>query len=117
MEARSTDQQRPEALRTLAQDGFAILKAGPDAQRLPRIYSYSDRIRYYWADPTVNAAVARLLDNLSACTLPENMLSQFLPAQYQAVRAGRLAPSPHALVLDRVREAIRPYAAACGGVV
>ena len=85
----------------------------PGAQRLLRIYSYSDRIRYYWADPTVNAAVARLLDNLSACTLPENMLSQFLPAQYQAVRAGRLAPSPHALVLDRVREAIRPYAAAC----
>ena len=61
----------------------------------------------------MNAAVARLLDNLSACALPENMLSQFLPAQYQAVRAGRLAPSPHALVLDRVREAIRPYAAAC----
>ena len=169
-EAHSTDYQRPEALRQLVQDGFAILKVGPGAtfalrevlfalasieeqlidahqrshlpavlesamlgrpasweryyrgeqpdpgaQRLLRIYSYSDRIRYYWADPTVNAAVARLLDNLSACTLPENMLSQFLPAQYQAVRAGRLAPSPHALVLDRVREAIRPYAAACGG--
>ena len=168
-EAHSTDYQRPEALRQLVQDGFAILKVGPGAtfalrevlfalasieeqlidahqrshlpavlesamlgrpasweryyrgeqpdpgaQRLLRIYSYSDRIRYYWADPTVNAAVARLLDNLSACTLPENMLSQFLPAQYQAVRAGRLAPSPHALVLDRVREAIRPYAAACG---
>ncbi|KEH08245.1 tagatose-bisphosphate aldolase [Delftia tsuruhatensis] len=167
-EAHSTDYQRPEALRQLVQDGFAILKVGPGAtfalrealfalaaieeqlvdapqrshlpavlesamlgrpanweryyrgeqpdpgaQRLLRIYSYSDRIRYYWADPTVNAAVVRLLDNLSACTLPENMLSQFLPAQYQAVRAGRLAPSPHALVLDRVREAIRPYAAAC----
>ena len=76
MEARSTDHQRPEALRRLAQDGFAILKAGPDAQRLPRIYSYGDRIRYHWTDPTVNAAVAR--------------------------------------VMDRVREAIRPYAAACG---
>lgn len=167
-EAHSTDYQRPEALRQLVQDGFAILKVGPGAtfalrealfalaaieeqlvdapqrshlpavlesamlgrpanweryyrgeqpdpgaQRLLRIYSYSDRIRYYWADPTVNAAVVRLLDNLSACTLPEDMLSQFLPAQYQAVRAGRLAPSPHALVLDRVREAIRPYAAAC----
>jgi D-tagatose-1,6-bisphosphate aldolase subunit GatZ/KbaZ len=168
-EAHSTDYQRPEALRQLVQDGFAILKVGPgatfalrealfalaaieeqlvdatrrshlpavlesamlgrpanweryyqsgqpdpEAQRLLRIYSYSDRIRYYWADPAVNAAVTRLLDNLSACALPENMLSQYLPAQYQAVRAGRLALSPHALVLDRVREAIRPYAAACG---
>ena len=105
-EAHSTDYQRPEALRQLVQDGFAILKVGPGAtfalrealfalaaieeqlidahqrshlpavlesamlgrpanweryyryeqpdpgaQRLLRIYSYSDRIRYYWADP------------------------------------------------------------------
>ena len=88
--------------------------AGSDAQqRLLMWNSYSDRIRYYWPDRRIEAAMARLLSNLSTTRLPEILLSRYLPAQYARVRAGRLPPKPEALILDRIREALRPYTAAC----
>lgn len=84
-------------------------------QKLLRVFSYSDRIRYYWNDAAIEAATQQLLHNLSSIPLPENVVSQYLPSQYRAIRESRLACQPRALVLDRVRDAIRPYAAACRG--
>ncbi|MGI4861284.1 MAG: D-tagatose-bisphosphate aldolase, class II, non-catalytic subunit [Janthinobacterium lividum] len=83
--------------------------------RLLRIFSYSDRVRYYWADATVDAAARKLLANLAAHAIPENLLSQYLPNQYQAIRAGVLDNQAPAILQDRVREVIRIYAAACRG--
>jgi D-tagatose-1,6-bisphosphate aldolase subunit GatZ/KbaZ len=82
-------------------------------QRLLRVYSYSDRMRYYWNDPSIEAATRKLMDNLAAVDIPENVVSQHLPDQYRAVPQGRLPLEPTALVLDRVRDALRPYATAC----
>jgi D-tagatose-1,6-bisphosphate aldolase subunit GatZ/KbaZ len=84
-----------------------------NAQRLARRYSYSDRIRYYWPDPHVAAAQERLLENLRRHTVPLPMLSAHLPDQYLRVRAGQLTLDPAALVLDRVRDVLRGYSAAC----
>jgi D-tagatose-1,6-bisphosphate aldolase subunit GatZ/KbaZ len=71
-------------------------------------------VRYYWTDDAIGAAAERLLDNLSAVRIPENLLSQYLPDQYWAVRNGALAADdPHAIAQDRVRQVIRMYAAAC----
>lgn len=81
-------------------------------QKVARRYSYSDRLRYYWPDPEVEAAVARLFTNLSALEIPLPLVSQYLPEQYARIRAGRLAATPHELAVDRVRDALRPYAAA-----
>ncbi|KQO63917.1 tagatose-bisphosphate aldolase [Curtobacterium sp. Leaf261] len=85
----------------------------PDEQRIARRYSYSDRMRYYWPDPEISAAEQRLLDNLAAVTIPEPLVSQWLPAQYARVRDGVLPGDPESLVVDRVRDALRPYSAAC----
>jgi D-tagatose-1,6-bisphosphate aldolase subunit GatZ/KbaZ len=83
-------------------------------QRVLRTYSYSDRVRYYWTDDEIDRAARKLLDNLSAVRIPENLLSQYLPDQYWAVRNGTLAlDDPHAIAQDRVRQVIRMYAAAC----
>jgi D-tagatose-1,6-bisphosphate aldolase subunit GatZ/KbaZ len=84
-----------------------------EQQRVLRTYSYSDRVRYYWADSEITKAAQKLLDNLGALKIPENLLSQFLPDQYWAVRRGQLKNEPLALVQDRVRQVIRTYAAAC----
>jgi len=81
--------------------------------RLLRRYSYSDRMRYYWAVPEVQRAVEVLMANLSAIAIPETLLSAFLPVQYAAVRSGALVGRPMELVLDAVRQALLPYAAAC----
>lgn len=85
-----------------------------DQQRLARRYSYSDRSRYYWPDPTVSAAVERLFHNLDRTGIPLPMLSQHLPNQYPRVRAGILAGDARALAVDHVRDVLRDYAYACG---
>jgi D-tagatose-1,6-bisphosphate aldolase subunit GatZ/KbaZ len=85
----------------------------PAEQKLLRRYSYSDRVRYYWHRPEIEAAVERLVANLSKVTIPESMLSRYLPAQYLRLRMGEISGDPAALIVDKVRDVLRVYAAAC----
>jgi D-tagatose-1,6-bisphosphate aldolase subunit GatZ/KbaZ len=78
--------------------------------RLQRHYSYSDRIRYYWPDPKVQAAVAGLLGRLERIDLPETLISQFLPTALARVRAGTLAARADALLLAAVGDVLEGYA-------
>ncbi len=84
-----------------------------DARRIARRYSYSDRLRYYLPDADVAAAQDRLLRNLTGVDIPAPLIDQYLPAQYERVLRGQVPADPRALVMDRVRDALRPYAAAC----
>jgi D-tagatose-1,6-bisphosphate aldolase subunit GatZ/KbaZ len=84
-----------------------------EAQRRLRTYSYSDRMRYYWNRPEVQASVDCLVINLSKERIPQMMLSAYLPAQYKRVRDGVLENSPEALIIDKIRDVLRGYAAAC----
>ena len=85
----------------------------PEQQHIARQFSYSDRLRYYWPHPEIAAAVELLLANLERTGIPLPVISQILPEQYARVRRGELAPEPRELVIDKVRDALRPYAAAC----
>lgn len=87
----------------------------PAEQELLLFNSYSDRIRYYWPNPRIEVATAKLIANLTTTPAPDILLSRYLPAQYRRVRAGQLNRDPEALILDRIRDALRPYAAACKG--
>ncbi len=80
------------------------------------VYSYSDRCRYYWAQPPVEKAVATLLRNLVGTAIPLELLSQHLPREYAAVRAGLLAPEPAALVRAHITGVLDLYGDACGDV-
>lgn len=80
---------------------------------LLRLYALSDRCRYYWGEPALAAAVQRLFDNLRAHAPPAFLLSQYLPEQYRAVRAGTLANTPEALVRHRIGLCLDEYARAC----
>ena len=84
-----------------------------DEQRIARRFSYSDRLRYSLPAPAIAAAVDLLLANLTSSGIPEPLISQYLPVQYARVRRGRVSTEPRELLLDRVRDALRPYAAAC----
>ncbi|QRR11041.1 D-tagatose-bisphosphate aldolase, class II, non-catalytic subunit [Burkholderia sp. MS455] len=83
-------------------------------QRLARQFSYSDRIRYYWLQPAVAAAVEQLFGNLARQPVPETLVAQWLPDVYAACRAGGLAKEPRAWVRHRIRDVIAHYARACG---
>jgi D-tagatose-1,6-bisphosphate aldolase subunit GatZ/KbaZ len=76
-------------------------------------YSLSDRIRYYWTVPNVVQSCTRLLNELTARGVPMALLSQYMPSQYAAVRAGRLRNDPREFVLDAVGGVLRDYAFAC----
>lgn len=82
-------------------------------QRFLRKYSYSDRIRYYWNEPSVQAATDHLIDNLTALSVPGSLLSAYLPEQYRAVREGALENLPVPIILHRIRQTLALYAAAC----
>jgi D-tagatose-1,6-bisphosphate aldolase subunit GatZ/KbaZ len=76
-------------------------------------FSLSDRIRYYWSTPVVERACAELLETLGARGVPLTLISQYLPVQYTAVRAGHLVNEPRELVLDGVEQVLRYYDRAC----
>ncbi|OLQ93957.1 tagatose-bisphosphate aldolase [Vibrio ponticus] len=82
-------------------------------QRFARCYSFSDRIRYYWPDEAIHHAQETLFANLARTGIPLPLLSQYLPEQFQAVRAGLIEPKPQALVLDKIQQVLRSYAKAC----
>jgi D-tagatose-1,6-bisphosphate aldolase subunit GatZ/KbaZ len=84
----------------------------PAEQALARRFSYSDRGRYYFPDPEVDAEVTRLLDAMNA-PLPAQLVSQHFPLALDAVLDGSLAPDGRSLVTHAVRRVLRHYAAAC----
>lgn len=81
--------------------------------RFDQQYSLSDRIRYYWPHPAIQQAQARLMANLTRAAPPLTLLSQYLPAQYEAVRAGRLRNQPADLLKEGVARVLRQYMDAC----
>ncbi|MFG6448159.1 D-tagatose-bisphosphate aldolase, class II, non-catalytic subunit [Roseateles sp. BYS180W] len=86
----------------------------PQQQYMLRHYAYSDRCRYYWGQPELQAAQATLMAHLEHCDLPLPLLSQHLPAQYEAVMQGQLAPRANVLLTHHIQRVLDRYARACG---
>lgn len=88
----------------------AYYQGTPDEVRLLQIFSYSDRIRYYWNDPEVAAALRSLLRNLSDGRLSATVVSQYFPG----FDFGRVPIEPDELVRHRVQSSAYRYFDACG---
>lgn len=88
---------------------------GDESQRrFARAYSLSDRIRYYWPAREIADALARLTQNLQEHPAPLPLISQYLPRQADAIRAGDVQNNPSALIRHKVQESLSRYADACG---
>lgn len=81
-------------------------------RQFARKYSYSDRARYYWQNNRVQQSLERLFDNLSSHVLPNTLLSQFLPNQYEAIRSGSITSIPMELVHHKILEVTKKYSSA-----
>ncbi|QKD04343.1 D-tagatose-bisphosphate aldolase, class II, non-catalytic subunit [Mesorhizobium loti] len=79
---------------------------------LQRHYSYSDRIRYYWSNPTAAVAVGHLREVLTGVSIPETLMRQFLP-----MVPAMLGPAgdPNAILHDAIGQVLADYDAACRG--
>jgi D-tagatose-1,6-bisphosphate aldolase subunit GatZ/KbaZ len=56
----------------------------------------------------------KLLRNLTDTPAPLSLLSQYLPKQWEEIRAGRLLNDPVKLIHSRILQVIDNYAYACG---
>ncbi|MBV9479956.1 MAG: class II D-tagatose-bisphosphate aldolase, non-catalytic subunit [Acidobacteria bacterium] len=81
---------------------------------IARCYSYSDRCRYYWHEPEINEQIDLLIENLTALAPAFTLVSQYLPLEYAAIRAGRLQASPSEMISHHIRTVLHKYATACG---
>lgn len=77
--------------------------------QLKRKYSFSDRCRYYFAQPQMKSAIQKLFDNFADIKIPVSMLCQYMPLQYRKVRDGILENSPRELVKDFVVQVTEDY--------
>jgi len=84
--------------------------------RIARAYSYSDRCRYYWHEKSVQAEIERLIENLTARPVPLTLISQYLPLEYEAIRAEQIENQPQAIIRYHIQLVLRSYATACGMV-
>jgi D-tagatose-1,6-bisphosphate aldolase subunit GatZ/KbaZ len=82
--------------------------------RLSRFYSYSDRCRYYWPDAQVQKELKVLMENLTSHAPAMTLVSQYLPLQYEAIRAGALQARPADIIQGHIRQVLGKYAKACG---
>lgn len=81
-----------------------------------RKYSLSDRVRYYWTQPDVQAAFQQLLTNLGDKPLPLSLISQFFPHLYGSVRDGKIANSVDAIISESICLVLDGYYQACESV-
>lgn len=87
--------------------------SGTDAElRLQKIYSFSDRIRYYWADESVGTALNRLIENLKAAQVPETVVSQ----AFTGFEFGDIPTCPDKLIERHVQRCVSRYFEAAGQV-
>jgi D-tagatose-1,6-bisphosphate aldolase subunit GatZ/KbaZ len=81
-------------------------------QAFARKYSFSDRVRYYWPVPEVGVALNRLIANLTGHPAPLTLLSQFMPAQYRAIRTGQIANRPKEIIYHKIMQITEIYSSA-----
>ena len=70
---------------------------------IKRKFSYSDRARYYLPQAKVQAAIEKLMDNLSKVEIPMTLISQYLPYQYRNIKDGKIQNDPKQIVLDYIK--------------
>ena len=82
--------------------------------QVARAYSFSDRIRYYWPNAEVSRSLAVLIENLQEHPAPLPLVSQYLPRQAEALRAGTIKNDPSAIIRHKIQESLSRYSDACG---
>ncbi len=88
-----------------------------EEQAYARKYSLSDRARYYWPEPKVQAALTKLLQNLEGKPIPLSLIGQYLPEFYPLVRTGKVENSAANIIIGRINRRLDDYSFAASNVV
>lgn len=102
-----------ERVMLAAPGNWAKYYQGTEAElRMKRHFSFSDRIRYYWAQPSAEDGVERLLEAFGEREIPLPLISQYLGHLEPEVSAGRIRPTAPALLQASVTRVLDVYASA-----
>ena len=82
-----------------------------DKQRALKLFGLSDRVRYYWPDPRLGHAVARLKSNIDAAAVPPGLLAQYAG---ENIGHDRSLPLSARIIAAKVGAVAAKYLAACG---
>ena len=74
-----------------------------------RRFSLSDRCRYYLEDDSIKASIHQLLANINAKPLPFGLISQYFPAQKEAILGQGGIISGEWLIKEHIRDVIKTY--------
>lgn len=78
-----------------------------------RLYSLSDRIRYYWSDPRVKGALERMISSLTSQTIPLLLVNRFFPEINPEHLEGSIAPDQ--IINRKIHSVLDDYYYACQG--
>ncbi|MGA2503430.1 MAG: class II D-tagatose-bisphosphate aldolase, non-catalytic subunit [Anaerolineales bacterium] len=85
----------------------------PDQLAFARKFSRSDRIRYYWPLPEVQAALGKLFSNLEGVDIPMSLLSKVAPRLVNQIQTGRNLNHPADLIDASIQAVLDDYQVAC----
>ncbi|ENZ02470.1 D-tagatose-bisphosphate aldolase, class II, non-catalytic subunit [Clostridium thermobutyricum] len=77
--------------------------------RFSRMYSLSDRCRYYMPNEEVEYSFNKMINNLDKEEIPIALISQYMHNQYKKVRDGELKPKALNLLKDFIGEYVDDY--------
>jgi len=82
-------------------------------QAFKRQYSRSDRIRYYWGRPDVQAALGRLMRNLQSRRIPLQLWLKYAKQAAAALAERGAELGPRAIISEHIASRLRVYFEAC----
>lgn len=77
-----------------------------------KVFSYSDRIRYYWAIELVAKTLEALIASLTATPAPETVISQ----AFMGLEFGEMTNCPNTLIQQHVHRCVHRYFEAAGHI-
>lgn len=84
-------------------------KGTKEEKEIKKLFSYSDRIRYYLPIESIDNAIGKLISNLNNIEIPETLLSQFMPKQYQKYVNGQISLDVEGLIKDHIKSSLEVY--------
>ena len=75
-----------------------------------KLYSYSDRARYYLPQKEVSDAIKDMIERVDS--IPDGLMSQFFPLQYKRYMDGMIKSDVTSIIIDYVQSACHDYAVA-----
>ncbi|MBN1552075.1 class II D-tagatose-bisphosphate aldolase, non-catalytic subunit [bacterium] len=78
-------------------------------QKTARLFSFSDRCRYYLNEPEVEEAIVRLIENLSSQEIPLALIRQYLPEQYWDIRTKKIENNVREIIRSKIIREIERY--------